>query len=79
MDIEGLGERTVVQLTERELVSDVADLYRLSADDVVGLEGFAQPSAEKLIAAIDEFAASRRGEFLPDSVSNISGRRLRRH
>ena len=54
MDIEGLGERTVVQLTERELVSDVADLYRLSADDVVDLEGFARPSAEKLIAAIDE-------------------------
>jgi len=54
MDIEGLGERTVVQLTARELVSDVADLYRLSADDVVDLEGFARPSAEKLIAAIDE-------------------------
>jgi DNA ligase (NAD+) len=54
MDIEGLGERTVVQLTERALVSDVADLYRLSADDVVDLEGFARPSAEKLIAAIDE-------------------------
>ncbi len=54
LDIEGLGERTVVQLTARELVSDVADLYRLSADDVVDLEGFARPSAEKLIAAIDE-------------------------
>ncbi len=54
MDIEGLGERTVVQLTARELVSDVADLYRLSADDVVDLEGFARPSAEKLIVAIDE-------------------------
>ncbi len=54
MDIEGLGERTVVQLTARELVSDVADLYRLSADDVVDLEGFARPSAEKLIAALDE-------------------------
>ena len=54
MDIEGLGERTVVQLTARELVSDVADLYRLSADDVVDLQGFARPSAEKLIVAIDE-------------------------
>ncbi len=54
MDIEGLGERTVVQLTECELVNDVADLYRLSADDVVDLEGFARLSAEKLIAAIDE-------------------------
>lgn len=57
MDIEGLGERTVVQLTERGLVGDVAGLYQLSADDIEGLEGFARPSAEKLIAAID---ASRR-------------------
>ena len=54
MDIEGLGERTVVQLTERDLVGDVAGLYQLSADDIEGLEGFARPSAEKLIAAIDD-------------------------
>ena len=54
MDIEGLGERTVMQLTERELVGDIAGLYQLTADDVEGLEGFARPSAEKLVAAIDE-------------------------
>ncbi|MGA0218932.1 MAG: NAD-dependent DNA ligase LigA, partial [Ilumatobacteraceae bacterium] len=57
MDIEGLGERTVVQLTERDLVSDVAGLYQLTVDEVEALEGFARPSAEKLITAID---ASRR-------------------
>jgi len=53
MDIEGLGERTVAQLTAAGLVNDVADLYRLDADTVETLEGFARISAEKLIAAID--------------------------
>ena len=53
MDIEGLGERTVGQLTAAGLVADAADLYRLTRDDLLGLEGFAQISADKLLAAID--------------------------
>ncbi|MFW2335928.1 NAD-dependent DNA ligase LigA [Ilumatobacter sp.] len=54
MDIEGLGERTVLQLTDADLVRDAADIYSLTADQVEGLEGFARPSAEKLIDAIQE-------------------------
>jgi DNA ligase (NAD+) len=57
MDIDGLGERTILQLTAASLITDPADLYSLTADQVEQLEGFARPSAEKLIAAID---ASRR-------------------
>ena len=57
MDIEGLGERTVFALSDRGLVEDPADLYTLSVDDVLTLEGFAQTSATNLIRAID---ASRR-------------------
>lgn len=57
MDIEGLGERTVFALSDRGLVEDPADLYTLSVQDVLGLEGFAQTSATNLIRAID---ASRR-------------------
>ncbi len=53
MDIEGLGERTVMQLTEADLVRDVGDVYSLTVDQVEELEGFARISAEKLIAAID--------------------------
>jgi len=53
MDIEGLGERTVAQLTNAGLVRDPADIYSLTVDQVVGLEGFARISAEKLVAAID--------------------------
>jgi DNA ligase (NAD+) len=56
MDIEGLGERTVAQLTAGDppLISDAADLYSLDRDALLGLDGFAQISADKLIAAIDE-------------------------
>ncbi len=57
MDIEGLGERTVVQLTAAELVRDAADIYLLTADQVESLEGFARPSAEKLVTAIQESKA----------------------
>ncbi len=57
LDIEGLGERTVVQLTGAGLVADPADLYRLTVEQVAGLEGFAQVSAQKLVDAVD---ASRR-------------------
>jgi DNA ligase (NAD+) len=53
MDIDGLGERTITQLSAAGLISDAADLYGLTADQVEALEGFARPSAEKLIAAIE--------------------------
>jgi DNA ligase (NAD+) len=53
MDIEGLGERTVFALSDAGLVRDPADLYRLTVDDVLGLEGFAGVSAANLVAAID--------------------------
>jgi DNA ligase (NAD+) len=52
MDIEGLGERTVMQLTRAGLVHDAADIYGLTVEQVAGLEGFGQVSAEKLVAAI---------------------------
>ncbi len=52
MDIEGLGERTVEQLLDEGLIQDVADLYDLDADDLAGLEGFADLSAQNLVDAI---------------------------
>jgi len=53
MDIRGLGESRVLQLVEAGLVGDVADLYDLSPDQLTALEGFADRSAEQLVAAID--------------------------
>lgn len=56
MDIRGLGERTIEQLLEKGLIRDVADLYRLRKEDLLGLEGFGEVSARNLVEAI---AASR--------------------
>ena len=53
MDIEGLGEKTVFQLSDAGLVSDPGDLYSLTVEQLLTLEGFARISAEKLLAAID--------------------------
>jgi len=52
MDIEGLGERTVFQLSDAGLVQDPADVYALTAEQLLGLEGFATISADKLLGAI---------------------------
>lgn len=52
MDIEGLGEKNIEQLVDRNLVKTPADLYRLTQDSLLSLEGFAQVSAEKLYYAI---------------------------
>lgn len=53
MEIEFLGEKTVAQFVEGGLVHDLADLYKLTRDDLLPLEGFAEKSADNLVAAID--------------------------
>lgn len=52
MDIQGLGEKLVSQLVERELLSDAADLYGLDVEALAGLERMAEKSARNLHAAI---------------------------
>jgi len=53
MDIEGLGERTVYQLSDAALVGDPGDIYSLTVEQLLTLDGFAQKGAEKLVVAID--------------------------
>ena len=52
MEIQGMGSRTSALLVEKELVHDVADLYFVTREDLLGLEGFAEKSADNLLAAI---------------------------
>lgn len=54
MDIVGMGIKIVEQLVEAGLVKDVADLYTLSREDLLNLEGFADKKADNLLEAIDE-------------------------
>lgn len=52
MDIEGLGEQTARLFVEKGLVHDVADLYFLTSEQILALEGFAEKSTENLLQAI---------------------------
>ena len=60
MDIDGLGEKQVGVLLEHGLVRGAADLYDLREQQLLDLDGFAEISAQRLIAAID---ASRARPF----------------
>jgi DNA ligase (NAD+) len=52
MDIDGLGEKIIVQLVKAGLVKDGSDLYQLTEGDLVPLERFAEKSAQNIISAI---------------------------
>jgi DNA ligase (NAD+) len=52
MNIDGLGDRIVDQLLEKCLIGTVADLYRLTVEEVAGLDRLAEKSASNLINAI---------------------------
>jgi len=54
MDIEGLGDKLVEQLVERELVRDVSDVYALTVAQLAGLERMADKSATNLVEALDK-------------------------
>jgi len=52
MDIEGLGEKTVFALSDKNFVSDIGDLYSLTLEKLLQLDGFAELSAKNLLKAI---------------------------
>jgi DNA ligase (NAD+) len=53
MNIDGLGEALVNQLTERGLVKNVADLYKLTKEDLLKLERMGEKSADNVLAEIE--------------------------
>ena len=53
MDIDGLGEALVDQLTERGSGKNVADLYKLTKDDLLKLERMGEKSAENVLGEIE--------------------------
>ena len=60
MDIEGLGEKQAMRFLQEGLISDPADIYDLTPEQLDELEGFGEISAKNLIDAID---ASRERPF----------------
>jgi DNA ligase (NAD+) len=64
LNIEGLGYATLDQLIKREWVEDPTDLYRLTKEQVVQLDGFAEKSAQNLLDRLAESRRPQLGRFL---------------
>ena len=75
MDIEHLGEQTIVLLMERGWVADPSDLYKLDAQSLSALSGFGERSAHNLLAAI----ATSKDRPLARLLVGLSIRRVGTH
>ena len=72
MDIEGFGEQRSHLFTSLGLVDDIGDLYQLTMDDLLGLEGFGEISARNLLAAIE----ASKTRPLPNLLIGLNVRRV---
>lgn len=64
MDVEGLGPQVVTQLLEAKVISDVADLYELTTEKLIGLERMGQKSIENLLKAIADSKHRTLGQLI---------------
>ncbi|MCL1048422.1 NAD-dependent DNA ligase LigA [Shewanella abyssi] len=64
LDIDGMGDKVVEQLIDKELVESPADLFRLTASAMTMLERMGMKSATKLVAAIDVAKQTTFSRFL---------------
>ncbi len=83
MDIEGVGEQFVRKLWDEGLLRSMPDLYRLTVDQLVEIEGYGELSAQRAIGAIERskqqpFARVLFGLNIPN-VGWIMARNLARH
>jgi DNA ligase (NAD+) len=87
MNIDGLGEKIVDQLVEKQMVKDVADLYSLKMEEVAELERMGEKSAQNLLNEIEaskknplsrmiyalgiQFVGERTGQLLAEHFSSV--------
>ena len=64
MDIEGLGEAVCEQLLATGLAKTPADLYRLTKEELLGLEGFQKKKAENILSALEKSKHNELGALL---------------
>jgi DNA ligase (NAD+) len=82
-DIEGMGSKHIAEFWEDGLIRGPGDIFRLTADKIVGREGWGELSAKKLIAAIDERRRISLDRFINalgiPQVGQATARLLARH
>jgi DNA ligase (NAD+) len=64
LDIEGLGDKLVDQLVDEGLVENVAGLYDLEKEQLLGLERMGEKSADNLLAALEESKQTTLARFI---------------
>lgn len=64
LNIEGFGTKVIDQLVDQGIVATPADLYRLTAEQLMELERLGEKSAQKLIAAIEKSKQTTYARFL---------------
>lgn len=83
MDIQGLGDKLIDQLIEKNLVTTPADLYQLTQKQLVGLERMAVKSAENLLAAIETSKTTTLARFIYAlgirEVGEVTAQRVAHH
>ena len=52
MDIDGLGQRTIDLFIEKEFIKSLPDLFKITSENILSLEGFADKSTKKLLESI---------------------------
>lgn len=83
MDIEGLGEKIIDQLVDKDLVHDAGDLYWLSKELIASLERMADKSAQHLLDAIEKSKTTTLPHFIASlgirHVGEATARQLAEH
>jgi DNA ligase (NAD+) len=83
MDIEGLGEKLLLQLIEEGLVRSPADIYRLTVEQLANLERMGEKSAANVVEAIDHSRDTTFARFLHalgiPGIGEASARDLAQH
>jgi DNA ligase (NAD+) len=64
MNIDGLGEKIISQLVNIGTVNDASDLYELKKTDLLELDGFAEKSANNLLASIEKSKSTTLQRFV---------------
>lgn len=64
MDVDGLGDKLVEQLVDEHLVENVAGLYHLQKEQLLGLERMGDKSADNLLAALEQSKATSLPRFI---------------
>ena len=64
LNIEGLGEKNVAQLVDTGLVHSLTDLYRLTPEKIMQLDGWAETSARQLVEALEASKTEPLAKFI---------------